>query len=53
MLKKLLSRKFLLAAGALILETVGVNIPTEVLTLAAVYVGGEAVADAAGAWKAR
>lgn len=53
MFNRFKSRKFLLALAALGLETAGVSVPPEVLTLVGVYIGGESIADAAGALAAQ
>ncbi len=51
MFRKLLSRRFLLAVAALVLETLGIKVPPEVLGVVGAYVVGESAVDAAAAFR--
>jgi hypothetical protein len=44
-MRKLLSRKFLLALAVLVLKTLGVEIPTEIAGVVGAYILGESYVD--------
>lgn len=49
MLRKLLSRKFLVAVGTIVVKTLFPETPSEVLAVAGAYILGESAVDAANA----